>query len=208
MKRLDMVSWDEIYDYWRLYSRYGPSILNQPISPIEIYVDFNKHDGTFYGYDWLTLEEYESRKATIENNIVQFLYFTRSTNKGTIHTLNMLIDSVDDEERAAIWIYSFAKEISDYHNQGNINRYAYELLRASQDFLSRHFYMWHHAMKKLVPEIFISHNVYSGTDFSTINAVIELARLNAAIVLQEYVPILYTSLEPGEEVPDIGLRRG
>lgn len=148
MKRLDMVSWEEIYDYWRIYSMHGPSILNRPISPIELYVDFNKHDGIFYGYDWLTLEQYDSRKATIENNVVQFMYFTKPTNKGTIHTLNMLIDSVGDEERAAIWIYCFAKEISDRHNRGTIDRYAYQLCNASQGFLSRHFCMWHHAMKK------------------------------------------------------------
>jgi len=207
MKKLDAVSWEEIYDYWRLYGIYGPAILNQPISPMELYIDFSKHDGAFYGYDWLTLEGYNSRKATIENNITQFIYFTKPTNKGTIHTLNMLINSVSDEERAAIWIYSFAKEISDHHNRGNINRYAYQLRNAAQGFLSQHFYMWHHAMKKLVPDIFINHNIYSETEFNTINAVIELARLNAAIILHEYIPILYTSFERGEEAPDISVRR-
>jgi hypothetical protein len=207
MKELDAVSWEEVYDYWRIYSGHGPSILNLPISPTELYVDFCRHGGVFYGYDWLTHEQYDSRKATVENDVNEFLYFTKTTNKGTIHTLNMLINSVSDEERAAIWIYSFAKEISDHYNQGNIDRYAYKLRDASQDFLSQRFYMWHHAMKKLVPEIFVNHSIYSETIFSTIEAVIELARLNAAIVLQEYVPILYTSLKPSEEAPDIGLRR-
>jgi hypothetical protein len=206
MKELNAVSWEEVYDYWRLYSMYGPSILNLPISPIELYVDFSRHDGIFYGYDWLTHEQYSSRKATVENNVTEFMYFTKPTNKGTMHTLNMLVNSVSGEERAAIWIYCFAKEISDRHNKGNIYRYAYKLCNASQDFLSRHFYIWHHAMKKLVPEIYVNHNIYSETMFSTIEAVIELARLNAAIILHEYVPILYTSLKPGEEVPDIGLR--
>lgn len=207
MKELEVVSWEKIYDYWCLASMHGPSVLNLPISPKELYVDFNKYDGAFYGYDWLTLKQYDSRKATIKNNVTQFLYFTNPTNKGTIHTLNMLINSVSDEERAAIWIYSFAKEISDLHNGGNINRYAYELCNASQNFLSQHFYMWHPAMKKLVPEIFINYNIYLETEFNTINAVIELARLNAAIISQEYIPILYTSLKSDEKIPDISVRR-
>lgn len=53
MNKLDMVSWEEIYDYWRLYNTFGPSILNQPILPVELFVDYSKHDGIFYGYDWL-----------------------------------------------------------------------------------------------------------------------------------------------------------
>ena len=48
-------------------------------------------------------------------------------------------------------------------------------------------------MKKLVPEILINDNIYSETQFNTIHAVIELARLNAAMILKEYVPILYMS---------------
>lgn len=207
MKKIEAISWKEIYDYWCLYSMYGPSVLNLPISPTELYVDYSKYDGTFYGYDWLTLKEYESRKTAIENNVANFLYFTQPTNKGTIHTLNMLHNSVSDEERAAIWIYTFAKEISAHHNDGNINRYAHELCNISYSFLSHNFYMWHHAMRKLVPEIFINYNLYSETQFNTVYAVIELARLNAAILLHEYVPIVYTSIKPGEEVPDISERR-
>ena len=207
MKKLDTVSWEDVYEYWHLNNMYGPSMLNMSISPTELFVNYSKQDGVFYGYDWLSLNEYKSRKELIKNDVSQFLFFMSPTNKGTVHTLNMLINSISDEERAAIWIYSFAKEISEHNNRGNINRYAHELCNVSRNFLSQHFCMWHHAMKKLVPEIFIGHSIYSDTEFNTINAVIELSRLNAAIVLQEYVPIIYTSLQPGEEVPDISVRR-
>ena len=207
MREMDKVSWEEIYNYWSLYSMHGPSILNQPILPVELYIDYSQHSGVFYGYDWLTQEEYISRKTTVVSNITEFLYFTKPTNKGTMHTLNMLINSVSDEERAAIWICAFAKEISDHYDQGNIGLYAYQLSNAATEFLSQHFYMWHHAMRKLIPEIFINRSIYSKTEFATINAIIELARLNAAITLQEYVPILYTSLKSGEKAPDISVRR-
>lgn len=84
MKTFNTMSWEEIYKYWDLYSMHGPSALNMPISLIEIHVDFCKQNGVFYGYDWLSRSEYESRKSTIENNVAQFLFFTTSTNKGTI----------------------------------------------------------------------------------------------------------------------------
>ena len=120
---MDVVTWKEVYEYWRLYSMYGSSILNSPIEPIEIFVDYPNRESVFYGYDWLTRDRYYARKSTIENNVNQFLYFTEPTNKGTIHTLNMLVNSISDEERAAIWIYTFAKEISEKHGAGNSHKY-------------------------------------------------------------------------------------
>jgi len=138
---------------------------------------------------------------------MQFLYFSKPTNKGTIHTLNMLINSANDEERAAIWIYTFAREVLEHNADGNIKKYAHQLCDASSGFLSQRYYLWHHAMRKLIPEIFINYNVYMKTEFSTIDAVIELARINAALILHEYVPILYSSLKKGGKEPHYSVRR-
>lgn len=206
MRELPKTSWEEIYKYWDLYCPYGPTILNSPITPVEIHVDYSKENGVFYGYDWLTRDEFYSRKHTVESNVAQFLYFTKPTNKGTIHTLNMLINSNSDEERAAVWIYAFAKELLDNRAEGNAPAYAYQLCDATRDFIAQNFYLWHHAMKKLVPEIFIQHNIYLETEFHSIKAIIELARLNAALILYEYVPVLYTSLKTGETLPDYSVR--
>ena len=205
MQKSPQVSWNEIYKYWSLYASLGPSILNTPISLTEIHVDFTKTGSVFYGYDWLSQDEYNSRKELIEKNLSEFLYFTKATNKGTIHTLQMLMEANDEEERAAIWIYAFAKEISDVQG-GNIQRYAYQLCNACLDFLSKRYCIWHHAMKKLVPEIFINHNIYLETEFSSVNAIIELARLNAALVRYEYLPVLYSSLKSGERKADYTVR--
>ena len=203
MRELPKTSWEEIYKYWDVYSSCGPTILNSPITSVEIHVDYK---GVFYGYDWLTCDEFYSRKRMVENDIAHFLYFTKPTNKGTIHTLNMLINSNSDEERAAIWIYAFSKELLDNCVQGNAHAYAYQLCDATHDFIAQNFSLWHHAMKKLVPEIFIRHSIYFETEFHSIEAIIDLARLNAALILYEYVPILYTSLKTGEILPDYSVR--
>ena len=205
MLKQSQINWDEIYKHWSLYASSGPAILNTPINLTEIHVNFTKADSVFYGYDWLSHDEYFSRKNLIEKNLPEFLYFTKPTNKGTIHTLRMLMEANDDEERAAIWIYAFAKEMSEGQG-GNIRRYAYQLCNACLDFLSKRYYLWHHAMRKLVPEVFINYNIYLETEFSSVNAIIELARLNAALVLYEYVPVLYSSLNPGERKADYTVR--
>lgn len=190
MGTVKSMSWEEIYDYWCIYSNYGPSILKEPILPVEMYINFGNMKRIFYGYDWLSLKQYDDRKSMISDNLQQFLYFTKPTNKGTIHTLNMLVNSANEEEQAAIWLYTFSKEIVDRETRGNIGKYAYELCRISLSHLEPHFFLWHSAMKKLVPEILINHNIYSETEFHSLYAVVELARLNAAMILQEYVPIL------------------
>lgn len=206
MRRLPQISWPEIYQCWRLNSSYGPEILNDPIRLTEIHVDYTAHSAVFYGYDWLSRSEYNRRKELVEKNLSGFLYYTKATNKGTIHTLQMLVDAKDDEERAAIWIYAFAKEISDTRS-GNICRYADQVCHACLDFLSERYYLWHHAMRRLIPRVFINYDIYEETEFASVNAVIELARLNAALVLHEYVPILYSSLAPGERISDYTARR-
>ncbi|MEA4830877.1 MAG: hypothetical protein VB121_12970 [Enterococcus thailandicus] len=198
MQDLPQASWENIYGHWKLCATSGPAVFNAPINPVEIHVDLRDENTIFYGYDWLTRSELYKRKEIIEKNPSEFLYFTQPTNKGTIHTLSMLMEAKDEEESAAIWIYAFAKELADTNVGGNIGRYAYQLCDASRDFLSNHYYLWHHAMKKLVPELFINYNIYLETQFHSIEAIIELARLNAALVLYEYVPILYSSLKPGE----------
>jgi hypothetical protein len=207
MNKFPQTSWEEIYQHWELYSSFGPSILTASIAPVEVYIDYDQKRGVFYGYDWLSSDEYKSRKELIEGDLTHFFYFTKPTNKGTIHTLNMLVNSVSDEERAAIWIYAFAKEISDSLGQGNIYRYSWQLCDVARGFLSHRYFMWHHAMRRLVPEVFISHSVYCDTEFRSIDAVVELARLNAALVLYEYVPVLYTSLGKGEKPPNYSVRR-
>ncbi len=93
MYGLQKVSWEEIHKYWELYSLSGPSILNSPIVPVEVSVDYNVNGQYVYGYDWLTHAEFSSRKRLIEKDVIQFLYFTKPTNKGTIHTLRMVIRS-------------------------------------------------------------------------------------------------------------------
>ena len=204
------LTWEEVFNSWNLYRYSGPTVLNSPIVPKELFVDYEREKGVFYGYDWLTNAEYTSRCNAIQNNPTQFLYFTKPTNKGTVHTLNMLIDSISDEERAAIWIYTFSKELQNDHPKGNLLKYAYQLEDITSNFLSHKFYFWHHAMKKLIPEVYFNHNIYMDTQFSSYRAVIELARINAALLLYEYVPILYTSLKPGEGLPsdmDISLRK-
>lgn len=200
------ISWEDVYQIWRLNAPAGPGILREPLHLKEIYVDHTASGSYIYGYDWLPNEEYPARQKMIETYKTGFLYLIEPTHKGTLHTLHMLLETKDDEERAAIWIYAFCKEILDTPNT-SLQRLAFLLCNASRDFLSSRFAFWHHAMKKLVPKIFINFNLIMDTDFRTVNAVMELARLNAALTLYEYTPICYTSLAQDKRPANYTIRR-
>lgn len=198
--------WKDIYRYWHVAVLNGPAILASSIQPIEIQIEFNNKNNVVYGYDWLTHDEFYSRKELIQRNVTDFLYFTKATNKGTIHTLNMLIHAKTDEERAAIWMYAFAQELLNSHIVGSMYRYAIQLRDATYQFLSDKYFMWHHAMRKLLPNMFVRHGIYLDTEFQSIYAVIDLVVLNTALICYEYTPIVYTSMKSGEEPSNYSVR--
>lgn len=206
MKKMDSFTWEQVYSHWQHNYYFGPSILHNPIIPREIHVEYNRPDEIFYGYDWISNDEYERRKEIISTNPTQFLYFTEPTNKGTIHTLRMLVDAKDEEERAAVWMCAFAKEVMENHT-GNIFRIADQLWKVSNDFLSERYYMWHHAMRKLVPEMFVKDLLSENVQINTVESIIDLASLNAALILHEYTPTLYSSLDLGKTMEDYTIRR-
>ena len=88
----EQIKWEEVYLLWN-YSNYNFSeILSAPITVETVFVEYKK-DGYIYGFDWLQNEDAQERKKLIKNNPEEFLYFTKPTNKGTIQTAQMLVES-------------------------------------------------------------------------------------------------------------------
>jgi len=85
-------------------------------------------------------------------------------------------------------------------------RYAIQLRDATYQFLSDKYFMWHHAMRKLLPNMFVRHGIYLDTEFQSIYAVIDLVVLNTALICYEYTPIVYTSMKSGEEPSNYSVR--
>ena len=213
MQRYPQPSWEEIYEFWTEHNCIGPPVLKKPIELVEVRVNPHRDGDDYYWYDWLSSDEYKSRTKLIEADPSRFSDIRRPTNRGTIHTLRMLIDAKTDEERAAIWMYAFAKEVYASASSGNPMRLAMNLCDAAEEYLSPRFVLWHPNMKKLVPRVFVYYRMYREAEPSSIEAaleyprsikeprsietVVELARLNAALVLHECVPMLYTSLGKG-----------
>ena len=198
------ITWEKLYKCWGNYMWNAPSILKSPIAFEEIHIEYNR-DGFIYGYDWISHEKLEERKKIIENDVTQFLYFTQPSNKGTIHTLQMLLEAETSEEIAAIWIYAITFEMLQNGLQGKSRKRLHQICRVTRQFLSERFCFWHHAMRKLVPEIYTNY-LFDEVEFESFESIIEIIVLNAALIRHEYTPVLYTSLKEGEHRNDYSIR--
>lgn len=194
---LEKMKWDTAYELWKRGSYYLPNILNEPLSAETIFTEYNQ-DGYFYGYDWLENTTVQERRQLIENDLAGFFLFTDATNKGTIHTAEMLIEAQNEEELAAIWIAATGKELSENSTNNDIKRYAYVLYMAAYDFLKSRYNLWHHAMKKLVPQILIPFSIQMNLACEDAETVMDLIQMNTIMLKGSYSILRYSSLKEDE----------
>jgi len=202
----DQMEWAEVYKLWERNAYYFPQSLIFPLEVERVFVEY-KQDGIFYGHDWLENTEAEQRKKTIQTNVSEFLYWTKPANKGTIQTARMLSEALSDEESAAIWIAATTFELKNMHYRNDVSSIAYRMHDAAWSFLQDRFYMWHHAMKKLVPDIMIPYGVIEHISKADNNTVMQLIQINTLMIKGSYKVLLYSSLEGDAELKDYSLRR-
>lgn len=203
---IEKMEWDTVYKLWKMGCYYFPKVLTEPVSAETVFVEY-KQDGYIYGYDWLEATEAQERKQLVEKHPIEFLYFTKPTNKGTIRTAEMLVDAHNEEELAAIWIAATSKELCDYRIGSDVGRYANILYMAACKFLGSRFYLWHHAMKKLVPEIMIPSSVLENIACKDAETVVGLVQINTIMLKSTWSILRYSSLKDGE-MPKISCRIG
>ena len=118
----------------------------------------------------------------------------------------MLVNAQDKEEQAAIWIAATAKELSGGKYGNSIWRYANLLETAAWEFLETHYYLWHHAMKRLVPDIMIPRAVLENIKCEDVEPVIGLIQMNTILLKSTWSVLRYTSLKDGD-FPECNLRK-
>lgn len=192
----EQLEWKDIYKLWKLEGFSFSESLSTPVSVETIFVKYHQ-DGYIFGYDWLKSSEAVNRKLLIEQHPEEFLYFTKPTNKGTIQTAEMLVDAQSEEERAAIWIAATAKELYESSCGNGIGPYAHLLYLAACDFLKTRYYLWHHAMRGLVPEIVIPPSILDSIVCKDAAPVIGLILMNTALVKNDWRILRYSSLADG-----------
>ena len=110
----------------------------------------------------------------------------------------MLVEAQNEEELAAIWIAATARELSERRSGNGLRRYANMLYIAACDFLQPRYYLWHHAMRRLVPEILIPSSVLESMVCKDPEPVIGVIQMNTVLLKSTWRILRYSSLEEGE----------
>ncbi len=201
----ETIEWKDVYKLWKTGCCYFPQMLSSSVSAETIFVEY-KQEGYFYGYDWLRNDEVTKRKELIERNPISFIYFTKPTNKGTIQTAEMLTEAQNEEELAAVWIAATAKELSECRGGSGILYHSDRLYMAACKFLQDRYYLWHHAMKRLVPEIMVPDSVIKSVVCNDVEPVIGLIQMNTMLLKSTWSILRYSSLKEGN-LPEPYYRR-
>lgn len=191
----EKMKWNDAYKLWQEGSLFLPAALSAPLTPEIVTVNYAR-DVNIFGYDWLRNDEAQHRKEVIAKNPVEFLLFEKPSNKGTIKTVQMLAEAKNEEERAAIWIAATSFDLMKEKAGGDFSPFAYQLNSAACEFLqNRYAYLWHHAMRKLVPAIMIPYTVLDSVKCEDAAAVMGLIQTNVLLINGNYTPLLYSSIK-------------
>lgn len=110
----------------------------------------------------------------------------------------MLLEAQNEEELAAVWIAATAKELSEYMIGNGVGRYANMLHMAPCEFLRTRYVLWHHAMKRLMPDIMIPLPVLENIVCKDAEPVMELIQMNTVLLKSTWSILRYSSLKDGE----------
>lgn len=188
------MTWEDIYEHWSRNAKdYSPALLD-PLPAERNYAWFLR-DYKAFEFDWRSRREHKDAQG----NLVDFYM---SSNKGTKHTVEMLANTKDAEERAAIWIYAFLQDYSKLEMEGRGNAIVHEMLNHVGNFLSSRFDMWHRKMTKLLPDSYFDYGLCYFSEFLSFEPLVELALASAAMVLSKYKATVMTAVEVGQ-IPGI-----
>lgn len=110
----------------------------------------------------------------------------------------MLLETQNEEELATVWIAATAKELSEYMIGNGVGRYANMLHMAAFEFLRTWYVLWHHAMKRLMPDIMIPLPVLENIVCKDAEPVMELIQMNTVLLKSTWSILRYYSLKDGE----------
>lgn len=190
------VKWEQLVNLWKHFCIFHP-ILGEEMSVKFIPCRSLQEGSYIYGYDFIPKKDIADR----EKNIDSFFMFETPTNKGTLQTISMLRSAQSDEERMAIWCAAFSKDMWDkgFRLKQDKN-YLFWLGEKCELFLRGKFDVWHHAMKRLTPNIYYDFYLWEDITVTSWSALLELIALNAKMVLHDYQLVLYSSLGEQETI--------
>lgn len=190
------ITWENILYYWKKYANIYEPQLTLPINIEKIFVNYD-NTGYFHGYDWIEKNNYQERIKYVSMKTIEFLCFGASLNKGTLHTLELLHKAQEcQDDYAAIWLAAFTKDMMNslpYEWRGKAHTILNKVYIESYIRIKDKYFIWHHAMKKLLPEICFSCEFLDSININSYRQIVELSVISATQILNNYIAVEYDS---------------
>lgn len=197
MASINVPTWKNIDEAWAHSGLYMPQLKSIPTKTETITLS-----GCRPGideYDWLPNEDAKDIKNKLAENPMTWLFFSQS-NKGTTLTARLLAEETDKNRAEAIWIYATTHDLLEYcAGRSNMSRPLSEIEHAAHLHLIEEYgsMPWHHAMRRLIPDIVIPHDIINNISCKTEKAELETAmgliRINTMLLKSTYTIQHYIS---------------
>lgn len=189
-------TWEEIYKEWNYISYHIPTV-NKKLHVNKFKVNkWERENEYFYGLDWILNENFESRINYATEQPIMFMMYGEHLNKGTLTTLQYLVDAEDKETRAAIWIYAFVRDVMEYQLEnwrGEAYRISDAIKMTAELYLKDKGMDWHHAMRKLLPDVYFTHTILNSVNIKDKRIVLELVAMAVDYIYMHYKVAEYDS---------------
>ncbi len=190
VKKKDILEWKDIYELWGYAISELPELhIQQP----HLSVGFSEPKyGQVCYFNWARKGDEEK---TVQSDLVtlsRWQEIGENWSKGTIRTASILARCETDEERAAVWIAACMLSLTRSGIAINTTiRNAHQIEHQARIYFTHKYGYWHTNSREFFPEFYIPNGLLWDGKELTAPTLIELAALNASMVLTHYTMIEY-----------------
>lgn len=192
--------WEDVYRMWKAIDSPYLRGISKPITPERIPVISRYTGEPIYEIDWLDNETLKHEKESFKTIPFDLMMcFPETTPKGVKTTAKMLMYAQSEEEVAAIWIAAVCKTIclnGDIWSPLYCN--ALSLYDTAIRFLRRRFLVWHHATKRLVPDVNTQCKDYYDDKYKVQQEVMNFIFKNILELKKKYTIVEYSNVNEEE----------
>ncbi len=191
MNKNNTPKWNDIYRDWKIETRKFPELCGQ-LRYLSVNISKPQY-GQCYFFDWVPkIDEENAIQAGVTALASGWPEVGTSWSKGTIKTASLLASCETEEECAAVWLCSFALSLLRHEtDRCETYRNALHLEHEACAVFARKYGYWHSSSRDLLPESYIPANLLWESKDLSVSTLVELAAINAALVMTHYTPVEY-----------------
>ena len=202
LEQFNKMKWEEIYSYWKTSTKDSFCIVNRPplVRKISINSDSSQR---FYAHFWLNDDQMIVAEEELNRSVKIPTHFQSGslTDERVNRSADLMVQSMSEEERAAIWIWIFCSSLEDAKLPYPNGLYLGYVGAKARIFLQESFEEWVLKQHHRFPYLYIDEEKLSKVKFERYSVIIDFAIMNAYMICRDYSIALFDSETELNEPP-------